>query len=92
MVMPRSSRYSYDSGKTGPSSKLSSDASSLAATVKNFLALNEAGAIARYKTASIGPITTETLRMHGIEPTVEATPHTTEGVINAILRYHHPQS
>lgn len=61
-------------------------------TVKNFLALNEAGAIARYKTASIGPITTETLRMHGIEPTVEATPHTTEGVINAILRYHHPQS
>ena len=60
-------------------------------TVKNFLALNPAGAIARYKTASIGPITTETLRMHGIEPTVEANPHTTEGVIDAILRYHHPQ-
>ncbi len=60
-------------------------------TVKNFIALNEPGAIARYKTASIGPITTETLRMHGVEPTVEAAPHTTEGVIDAILRYHHPQ-
>ena len=60
-------------------------------TVKNFIALNEPGTIRRYKTASIGPITTETLRMHGVEPTVEATPHTTEGVIDAILRYHHPQ-
>lgn len=61
-------------------------------TVENFIALNPPGTIQRYKTASIGPITSETLRMHGIEPTVEATPHTTEGVIDAILAYHHPQS
>lgn len=61
-------------------------------TVKNFIALNPPGTIGRYKTASIGPITSETLRMHGIEPTVEAKPHTTEGVIDAILGYHHPQS
>ena len=61
-------------------------------TVKNFIALNSPGTIGRYKTASIGPITSETLRMHGIEPTVEAKPHTTEGVIDAILGYHHPQS
>lgn len=61
-------------------------------TVKNFMALNPPGTIQRYKTASIGPITSETLRMHGIEPTVEATPHTTEGVIDAILAYHHTQS
>lgn len=59
-------------------------------TVKNFLALNTRGAIETYKTASIGPITSETLRMHGVEPTVEAKPHTTEGLIDAILRYHHP--
>ena len=57
-------------------------------TVKNFLALNEPGAIAQYKTASIGPITSETLRMHGVEPTVEARPHTTEGLIHAILQHH----
>ncbi|WP_031495866.1 uroporphyrinogen-III C-methyltransferase [Bryobacter aggregatus] len=60
-------------------------------TVKNFLALNEPDVISRYKTASIGPITTETMRMHGIEPTVEANPHTTQGVLDAILHYHHPQ-
>lgn len=58
-------------------------------TVKNFIALNKPGTIQRYKTASIGPITSETLRMHGIEPTVEAAPHTTEGVIDAILNHHH---
>ncbi|MCX6610045.1 MAG: uroporphyrinogen-III C-methyltransferase [Acidobacteria bacterium] len=57
-------------------------------TVKNFIALNEPGAIHRYKTASIGPITSETLRMHGVEPTIEANPHTTEGLIDAILRHH----
>lgn len=58
-------------------------------TVKNFLALNEPGTIQNYRTASIGPITSETLRMHGVEPTVEAKPHTTEGLIDAILRHHH---
>jgi len=57
-------------------------------TVKNFIALNEPATIHKYKTASIGPITSETMRMHGVEPTVEASPHTTEGVIDAILRHH----
>jgi uroporphyrinogen III methyltransferase/synthase len=58
-------------------------------TVKNFLALNAPGAIHNFKTASIGPITSETMRMHGVEPTVEANPHTTKGMIDAILRHHH---
>jgi uroporphyrinogen III methyltransferase / synthase len=58
-------------------------------TVKNFLALNPPATIHNYKTASIGPITSDTLRMHGVEPTVEAKPHTTEGLIDAILRHHH---
>ncbi|MEO5952517.1 MAG: uroporphyrinogen-III synthase, partial [Chloroflexia bacterium] len=58
-------------------------------TVKNFLALNPPASIHNYKTASIGPITSETLRMHGVEPTVEAKPHTTEGLIDAILQHHH---
>ncbi|MBM3761083.1 MAG: uroporphyrinogen-III C-methyltransferase [Acidobacteria bacterium] len=60
-------------------------------TVKNFIALNEPNTISRYKTASIGPITSETLRLHGIEPTVEANPHTTQGLIDAILKHHCPQ-
>jgi len=57
-------------------------------TVKNFLALNQAGSLQAYKTASIGPITSETLRMHGYEPTVEANPHTTEGLVDALLNHH----
>ncbi len=58
-------------------------------TVKNFLALNPPGAIHNYRIASIGPITTQTLQMHGIHPTVEASPHTTQGIIDAILQHHH---
>ncbi len=57
-------------------------------TVKNFLALAGRGALEGVKIASIGPITTETLLMHGFPPTVEAEPHTTEGVVDAILAHH----
>jgi len=51
-------------------------------TVKNFLAL--AGRPAG-KAASIGPVTSGTLRMHRVEPTVEATEYTVEGLVDAIL-------
>jgi uroporphyrinogen III methyltransferase/synthase len=51
-------------------------------TVKNYLAL--AGRPTA-KVASIGPITSATLRMHGIEPAVEASEYTTEGLTRAIL-------
>jgi len=61
-------------------------------TVKNFLALNPPGTVEKYRIASIGPITSETLRMHDVEPTVEASPHTTQGIIDAILRHHHTAS
>lgn len=60
-------------------------------TVKNFLALNPPEAIHRYRIASIGPITTQTLLLHGVQPSVEAKPHTTTGIIDAILQQHpHP--
>jgi uroporphyrinogen III methyltransferase/synthase len=54
-------------------------------TVKNFIAL--AGR-PKGRVASIGPITSSTLRMHGIEPDVEANEYTTEGLIAAIVRHH----
>jgi uroporphyrinogen III methyltransferase/synthase len=57
-------------------------------TVKNFLALNGPEILRRYKTASIGPVTTATLRMHGFEPTVEAAEFAMEGVVDAILEHH----
>ncbi len=37
-------------------------------------------------TVSIGPITSNTLRQHGIEPTIEAQPHTIDGILAALTR------
>lgn len=57
-------------------------------TVKNFLALAGPEALRMVKTASIGPVTSDTLRQHGFTPTVEASPYTTQGVLDAILHHH----
>ena len=35
--------------------------------------------------ASIGPVTSATLREHGVEPDVEATSHDIDGLIDAIV-------
>ena len=51
-------------------------------TVKNFLALSGRPA---GKIASIGPVTTATLRQHGLEPDVEARQYTTDGLVDALL-------
>ncbi len=55
-------------------------------TVKNFVALAGPETMRTARAASIGPVTSETLRMHGIEPAAEADPYTTDGLIEAILR------
>ncbi len=52
-------------------------------TVKNFLAL--AGPPTG-RIASIGPITTATLRQHGLEPEIEALEFTTDGIVTVIER------
>jgi uroporphyrinogen III methyltransferase/synthase len=52
-------------------------------TVRFFLAA--AGAAPEGRVVSIGPITSATLREHGIEPHVEATRHDVDGVVAAIL-------
>ncbi len=57
-------------------------------TVKNFLAL--AGP-PKGRTASIGPVTSATLRKHGITPDVEAQEYTTEGLVHTILRHEERQ-
>lgn len=41
-------------------------------------------ALGSIHTASIGPRTSETLREYGVEPTIEASEHTVEGMIKAI--------
>ena len=54
-------------------------------TVSNFIgAVGGAAALAGVRVASIGPITSATLRGYGIEPTVEAKTYTVEGIVEAI--------
>jgi len=56
-------------------------------TVENFLALVKGGGVdvAALKLASIGPVTTETLRAAGLTPAVEAKKHTIPGLVEAIV-------
>jgi uroporphyrinogen III methyltransferase/synthase len=56
-------------------------------TVKNFLALAGKGALDGVRVASIGPVTSETARQHGIEVAAEADPHTIDGLVAAICSH-----
>jgi len=55
-------------------------------TVKNFLALAGREALDGVRVASIGPVTSETARRHGLTVNVEASPFTMDGLIAALLR------
>jgi uroporphyrinogen III methyltransferase / synthase len=56
-------------------------------TVRSFLAAAGSAATfsARTRVVSIGPITSATLREHGVEPNIEAARHDVDGVLAAIL-------
>ena len=54
-------------------------------TVENVIGAVGAAGLGRARTASIGPVTSATLRKHGFEPTVEAGAYTTRGIVDAIL-------
>ncbi len=62
-------------------------------TVKNFFAIvnPERVRAAGATLASIGPATSETLREFGFEPTIEADPHTVEGLIDALVAGQEPR-
>jgi len=53
-------------------------------TVRHFVEMAGEEALQGVRIASIGPVTSATIRGHGVEPTVEADPHTMEGLIAAI--------
>jgi uroporphyrinogen III methyltransferase/synthase len=55
-------------------------------TVKNFLALAGRERLDGVRVASIGPVTSDTARKHGIPVTVEAAEHTMDGLVEAILQ------
>ena len=54
-------------------------------TVDNFLTLADGVDLSGVRLASIGPVTSATLRAHGLEPTAEAAPHDIPGLVRAIL-------
>ena len=56
-------------------------------TVRFFLqaAGQEAGLSPNTRIVSIGPVTSTTLREHGLEPSIEADPYDVEGMIVALL-------
>ena len=64
---------------------------SSSSTVHNFAALlgekGTATLAAPLKAASIGPVTSATLRDYGVEPQVEAARHTIPGLAHAIREY-----
>lgn len=55
-------------------------------TVKNFLALAGRERLEGVRVASIGPVTSDTARKHGIDVTIEAAEHTMDGLVRAILQ------
>jgi uroporphyrinogen III methyltransferase/synthase len=67
-----------------------------ASTVTSFFAgLEEidpgGGARSRFAAASIGPVTSSALRRLGVEPSLEAEPSTTAGLVGAIVRFLRPR-
>ncbi len=53
-------------------------------TVENFFDAVAASSVRSSRFASIGPVTSATLRKHGIEPSAEAVVYTVDGLIEAI--------
>jgi uroporphyrinogen III methyltransferase / synthase len=56
-----------------------------ASTVRHLLAAAGKEVVRGLKLASIGPATSAELRAHGLEPDLEADPHTPDGLVDAIL-------
>ncbi len=55
-------------------------------TVRFFLqSVGEGGSDLRARLVSIGPVTSATLREHGLEPDVEAIRHDIDGVVEALV-------
>jgi uroporphyrinogen III methyltransferase/synthase len=56
-------------------------------TVKNFLTVAGQESLESVRIASIGPITSATIRQHGLTVDAEADPHTVAGLVKAILGF-----
>ena len=55
-------------------------------TVKNLLAVMDRSKLEGVRLASIGPVTSDTMRKHGLTVHCEAEPHTIEGLVDAMMQ------
>jgi uroporphyrinogen-III synthase len=55
--------------------------------VDNLVSLVGTAALVHTRIASIGPITSNTIRSHGLTVTTEAAPHTLEGLVEAVASF-----
>jgi uroporphyrinogen-III synthase len=55
-------------------------------TVTNVLEALAGRDLGSLRAVSIGPVTSGTLREHGVEPLIEADPHDVDGLVEAVLR------
>jgi uroporphyrinogen III methyltransferase/synthase len=58
-------------------------------TVANFITLYGTEALHNTLVASIGPVTTETLRQNNVEANIAASQYDIEGLVESIVRYEH---
>jgi uroporphyrinogen-III synthase len=56
--------------------------------VDNLCAIAGAETLSECRLGSIGPVTSATIRKHGLEVTVEAEPHTAAGLVEGIRRFY----
>lgn len=56
-------------------------------TVNNFIEIAGADRLKGVKIASIGPVTTSTIRKHGVDVAAEADPYTIDGLVSAVLKW-----
>jgi len=56
-------------------------------TVKNLLTVLDRKNLEGVRIASIGPVTSETIRKHGLTVDCEANPHTIEGLVAGIAAW-----
>jgi uroporphyrinogen III methyltransferase/synthase len=64
--------------------------SSTFANLREMLGADGEPYLRNVKLASIGPVTSETIRSAGLAPTVEADPYTIEALVEAIAKYERP--
>ena len=57
-----------------------------ASTVTNLLSATGGALDTSARLASIGPVTSDALRAHGLEPSLEADPHDVDGLLAALVR------